>query len=72
MKYEYKIREDVITDEEGELHTVFGIEAWCGKELVRTISDVFYQQKNAEHYIELFNKLNLSIIHLEDVIEDIL
>ena len=71
MKCEYRIREDCVADEDGVLHTVYGVEAFENGELLRAIPDVFCEKSNAERYIEMFNDLELSLLHLDDVIEDI-
>ena len=72
MECKYRMRKDEIADEEGVLHTVYGVEAWRRGEMVRCIPDVFFKKERAEHYIGLFNKLELRLIHLDDVIEEIL
>ncbi|MBR2474157.1 MAG: hypothetical protein IKB51_03915 [Clostridia bacterium] len=72
MKCDYRMREDRITDEEGIQHTVYGVEAWSKNELVRSVPDVFFDRALAEHYIGLFNSLDLRLCHLDDVIEDVL
>lgn len=72
MNCDYRMREDQVADEDGVLHTVYGIEAWVGSELIRAVPDVFCEKPKAEYYIGLFNELGLSILHLDDVIDDIL
>lgn len=72
MKCTYRIREDEIKDEEGNLHTVYGVEAWRKNELIRSVPDVFIDKNLADYYIGLFNSLDLRLCHLDDVIEDIL
>ena len=69
----YRLRSDVITDEDGKSHTVFGIEAITAKNIViASVSDIFFNENQAKAFIALCNKQRLSLIHLHDVIEDIL
>ena len=71
MKVEYRMREDKVADEDGVLHTVYGFEAWCNGEAIRVIPDVCCTRERAEYYLRLFNELGLSLLHLDDVIEEI-
>jgi hypothetical protein len=72
MKIRYGLIRDKVTDEDGELRTVYGIEVKKEGRVLRTVSDVFTEKETAEYYIGLFNTLGLSPIHLDDVLEDIL
>ena len=65
----YKIRIDTILDEDGSPHTVYGIETM---NQVLSISDVFTDYRAASRFVALCNDLDLSTIHLRDVIDDLL
>ncbi len=69
----YRLKTDSIYDEEGCLHTVYGIVAvdTFGR-VIKSFSDVFFDKVNAEHLVTLCNREKLSLIHLEDVVEDAL
>lgn len=55
-------------------YIAFGVRAvdTIGNTEVVSISDVFTDRKTAEYYTELFNTHKLELIHLNDIIEDIL
>lgn len=65
----YQLRRDTIVDDEGESHTVYGIELPSENIAVK---DIFCKQKEAEAFIKLCNDLDLSPLHLQDVIDDTL
>ncbi len=73
MEIVYRLKTDNIYDEEGCLHTVYGIVAidTFGNE-IKSLADVFFDKEKAEQLVTLCNKENLSLIHLEDVVEDAL
>ncbi len=70
MKYTYHIRTDIIKDEEGKEQPVYGIEVWLEEAVVRAIPDLMTDFNRINHLVVLCNKLELSPIHLSDVIED--
>ncbi len=72
MECKYRMREDEIKDEDGVLHTVYGVDVLSRGELVRSVPDVFFEKERAEYYIGLFNTLGLRPIQLDDVLEEIL
>ena len=73
MEYIYRTRSDVIFDEDGKKHIVYGIEAMTHQNIVITsVSDIFFNERDAQAFVELCNNKKLSLIHLPDVIEDIL
>ncbi len=73
MEIVYRLKTDNIYDEEGCLHTVYGIvaENAFGK-VIKSFLDVFFDKTKAEQLVTLCNKEKLSLIHLEDVVEDAL
>lgn len=73
MEITYRLRTDNVSDEEGVLHTVYGIDAFApNKNRVASVADVFFDKQKAEDFIESCNVLKLSLVHLPDVIEDVL
>ncbi len=73
MEIVYRMKTDTVYDEEGFLHTVYGIEALNAENLiVASVADVFFDKVKATEFIALCNDLRLSLIHLPEVIEDIL
>lgn len=72
LECRYELRTDAIYDEENQIHTVYGVDAWCGSELKNSVPDVFFDRMAAEDFVHRCNKYALSLIHLMDVIEDAL
>ena len=73
MKITYRLRTDKVFDEDGVFHTVYGIEAFAkSNRKVASVADVFFDKQKAEDFIKLCNDHRLSLIHLPDVIEDVL
>ncbi len=69
VKYEV-IEENLKT--EGLNYTSYGIIIYEGTKVIRHISDVFLNKNEAVRYVKLFNDENLSPIHIDYVIEDII
>lgn len=63
----YRLRSDTTIDEYGKSRTVYGIEL---PDVNISIKDVFCRREEAETFIEKCNRLDLSPIHLYDVIDD--
>lgn len=72
MNYTYKLRTDIIFDEDNKAHTVYGIDLSENGIVKKSIKDIFFDSTSAERLVELCNSCNLSPIHLMDVIEDAL
>lgn len=66
---QYQLRTDTIPDDSGSLHTVYGIE--LPNEGI-SVPNVFTNESDASRFAELCNALDLSPIHLPEVIEDLL
>lgn len=73
MQVIYILRSDVVKDEENNKYTVYGIDALDSFEnVIKTVKDIFFNKQKAEDFINLCNQEKLELIHLQDVIEDIL
>ena len=73
MKIIYELRTDIVFDEDNCEYTVYGITALdCFKNVLITVDDIFFDKQKAEEFVGLCNKEKLELIHLKDVIEDIL
>lgn len=73
MQVTYTLRKDTVTDEENCKHLVYGITAIdVYGNVLETFEDIFFDKQKAEEFIELCNEEKLELIHLQDVIEDIL
>lgn len=72
MKYTYKVRTDVVLDEDNEPHTVYGVDAFYGDTLAKSVADVFFEYNESEEFTSLCNKLKLSFVHFMSVIDDAL
>ena len=66
---DYILRSDTVLDDQGNPHIVYGLESPSAQIAVR---DVFYHKNEAHAFINKCNKLDLSPIHLPEVIDDIL
>lgn len=65
----YKVTQDLVTNENDQTYTAFGIE-YPEEDLY--IPDVFFDRERAEEFVALCNKLDLTPLHIFDVLEDIL
>lgn len=72
MRCIYKLRTDQIFDEENQMYTVYGIEVWESGQCIQSVGDIFFDFQKAERFVAKCNQLELSVIHLMDVILDIL
>lgn len=70
IKYK-SIRENLFSEEIGN-YVSYGIELIDDGLIVRKISDISTDEKTVLHLVSLANELELSPIHIDDVIEDIL
>lgn len=70
----YKVQEEHLVNPEIGSYTSYGILAYddCSNRVLCEISDIFLDRKSAEKYTQLFNKMNLDIVHLQNVIDDLL
>ncbi|MBQ8202737.1 MAG: hypothetical protein IJZ75_00450 [Clostridia bacterium] len=73
MQVKYTLRTDIVTDEENQKYTVFGITALDSfGNILETFEDIFFSKQKAEEFVELCNQEKLELIHLQNVVEDIL
>lgn len=71
MEYTYKLKTDTISDDEGNSVEVYGIVCSdSSSNLIKAVSNVFTNKEEAEQFISLCNKLELSPVHLQDVIDE--
>ncbi len=72
----YFLRQDIILDESGEEHVVYGVDLREENDpaapIYQSVPDVFFDLEKAQEFIENCNALRLNPIHLMDVIEDVL
>ena len=73
MRITYELRTDIVNDEERCSYIVYGIMAKNirGKTL-QSIPDIFFDREKAEEFVNLCNSEKLELVHLMDVIEEIL
>ena len=70
---QYKLRTDTVFDENNAAFLVYGIDAVEENgEIVKSIADIFFDKNKAEEFIAVCNENELSIEHLEDVVDDVL
>lgn len=73
MQVIYTLRTDIVTDEDNHKHIVYGITALDRfGNVLNTFEDIFFSKQKAEEFVELCNDEKLELIHLQDVVEDVL
>ena len=73
MQVIYKLRTDIVLDEDNCEYTVYGITALDSYEnVLMTVEDIFFDKQKAEEFVELCNNEKLELIHLQDVIDDVI
>lgn len=73
MNISYILHTDTVTDEEDQLYIVYGISAIDGKGAKQvSFADIFFSKRKAQEFVNLCNSEKLELIHLADVIDDIL
>lgn len=70
MTYTYKIQPGTAYDEDGNTHTVYGIDLFADGEILNSLPDIFFNKQKAKELVALCNTLDLSPLHLIDVVED--
>lgn len=72
MRVKYRVYPGNVTDDSGERHTVYGIEAISDTGAVSVYRDLFFDEVKARQLAELCNSSRLALIHLADVVDDAL
>ena len=73
MSYTYRVREDAIHDEDRKKYMVYGIEAVDSKgKILKSFPDIFFDRREAKRFVNLCNENDLELIHLADIVEDML
>ena len=72
MLHWYSIMENLVYDENQAGYIImYGIQAINPNgEIVKCYSNVFFDKKDADSFVKACNEGQLSLIHMEDVIED--
>ena len=64
----YKLRGDIVADNEGNKRVVFGVDVY---ELVRSVPAIFTDEQQALAFLDLCNKGQPCYDHLTEIIDDI-
>ncbi len=72
MSYIYAINEIPVTDEFENKILSYGVNAFLNDNLILSVYDISTDKEMIEDLIDKLNKNKLSVIHIHDVIEDIL
>lgn len=73
MKVHYCLRRDVIRREDDVQYTAYGLDAVDSDgRILRSVPDLLLDRQRVMDLIDRCNALELSLIHLDDVIEDLL
>lgn len=68
----YKIRQDQLKDEDIGRYISYGIDVVENEAVLRSVKDITTDEARLSGLVDLCNKLQLSPVHLDDVIEDFL
>lgn len=72
-KYIYCLNKNILETDDEE-YEAYDIEVWVIKEgkyhLAQCVPNVFLEYQRAKNFIDLCNSLEISLIHLTDLIED--
>ena len=71
MKYVYSVRCDRL-DLHGNVTRVYGVDVRDGKCTVKSSVNLFVSKEEAEDFVAICNRLDLDIIHFDDVVLDLL
>ena len=72
MAVEYALRIDIFYDKEENPHLIYGVNAFEDGEIRQVFPGIFLDRSKAEEFITLCNSEKLEIIHLPDVVRDLL
>ncbi len=70
--FTYQTQEEKIYHPLTGSYTAYGISVIYKSKLVEYVSNVFLEKEEAEAFVGLCNELELDVIHLHDVIEDMI
>ena len=68
----YKIRQDQLKDEDIGRYISYGIDVVENEAVLRSVKDITTDEARLSGLVDLCNKLQLSPVQLDDVIEDFL
>ena len=68
----YKIRQDQLKDEDIGRYISYGIDVVENEAILRSVKDITTDEARLSGLVDLCNKLQLSPVQLDDVIEDFL
>lgn len=73
MHYEVQITKGIIKDENRKEDYAYGIKAVADSgEIYEIYEDIYATEKEAQQLVDLCNKNQVSLLHMKDVIEDML
>lgn len=71
LKYKYKLRTDVLTDEEDRKFTVYGIVAETLEGIIlESIPDIFYDKHQAEEFVKSCNSGEALLNYLKTIVQE--
>lgn len=71
MSHTYQINENVITDADGSVCILYGIDALDENgDIVASFTKVFFQRSRATALVDLCNECKLSVTHLKNMVDD--
>lgn len=74
--YSYSYVREILQNEEVGEYSAYGVQISCITyekcEPIQYISDVFVSEQDAKAFVDECNRLQLSPIHIDDVVQDVL
>ena len=71
MSVTYHVCTDAVNSEDGTVRTTYGIEMKRGGVTERVVRDIFTSAAECAAFAALCNRLELSDVHFDDVVQDI-
>ncbi len=73
MKVRYILNSAIVSDDEGQDFSVYGITVLDERNnTLRVIKDIFFDELIAKQFVELCNAEKLEFVHLQGAVEDAL
>ena len=64
------MRSDLLVSEDNIKYRSYGIDVFEENKLIRTVKDISLNKKSVDELVDKCNDLKVSILHIEDVIQD--
>ncbi len=72
MEYTLTMRTDILVDEDGRAHTVYGVNAIDRNGAVWAFPDISFERETVQRLMRLCEQEEVAWCHLENVVQDII